>query len=209
MLQSSIQRHADIIYYFEGCKCHRKHNKNVQCNIKVIKQYNIKDDPDSGEKQQIIYGATTNYLVPSYKWYCNAAPSKKYSLLLSNYLLQFTNNNYIKIVTDADKEINQDLFRIKNHFITADILFTINDLTLNDVNAKSVSKWRSKLISNFVATAQKVLRCRQLKYNARKLRSVVKKHVLELKFLNFIRNWLWRENWAPFVGMLIYLIVCI
>ena len=204
MLQQSIQRHADLIYYFNGCKCHRQHKKNVQCDIQVVKQYK-NNDPDSGiEKQQIVYGAATNYLVPQYKWYCTAAKSKKYSLLLSSHLLQLGKSNYIKIVTDASKEINQDLFRVKNHFITSDILLTINDLTLNDVNAKSVSKWRNVLISNFVATAKTILHSRNLKYNARKLRSMMRKYVLPLKYLNYIRNWLWRENWASFVGMLLY-----
>lgn len=205
MLQQAIERHTSLIYCLTGCRCRRHITKDKPCDIEVVIECESNDDDTDDEelieKQQIIYGATTNYLIPKYKYFCSKVPSIRYDLLLSSHLLQQGPNNFIKIVTDKDKEIYQDLFSIYKHFVTSDLLYTINDLTINDVNGKSVSKWRNAIISKFVTTAQTILNSRCLAYDATKLRSVIKKNVLPLHYFNHIKNFLWRENWSVFVGM--------
>ena len=39
-------------------------------------------------------------------------------------------------------------------------------------------------------------------YDTVKLRTVIRNNIISRHHLEYIRDWLWRNSWAPFVGMI-------
>ena len=208
MLQQSIRRHTTFTTLLTGCKCSKHLHIDEPCDIKFEQQYsktkkNVKTKKPKALKV-IIYGASVNYVVNDYKWYCNKIKSKKYSIFNTSHL-HAAPDNYIKLITDKEKQIDQDIFIAGRVPVTADLIYLINDLVLRNPHCKSIPKWRQILISMFAAKAQSFLRSRNVDYDHIELTEIIRKNIIDRKHLQYIRNWLWRNSWTPFISMfLIY-----
>lgn len=179
---------ATFQYSIKHSKCKHHASRKVPCIINVYQT----------GKTTKIYGAFTNYRIPELKWYCEEYKCRKYNLLYTRNLVSHP-DDFMYIITENN--IKQKILCIGLSFITEDILMTINNLTIDNINGKSVAKWRKHIKINFLTRCQQALKSDNIKYDTWKLKKYIDEQVISRNYLNSIRDWLWRRNWLPFVGM--------
>ena len=179
---------ATLKYCLKDSKCKQHLSRNKPCIFHIYPT----------KKQTKIYGAFTNYMVEEYKFFCVDYTCRKWNLLNTKHIIS-SPTDYIYFIDEHNNK--HKILNIGKAYISLDILLKVNNLTIHEINGKAVYKWRKAILVDFLTRAQVALKSKLRKYNIFNLRKYIDKEVISVRYLTFIRDYLWRMSWYPFVGM--------